>query len=71
MKLSELVIREGRSTVLRHEDPQLIAGVNAPRFCTGFDQGGFGLLILTEEDGLAQPLRMDLDPGYASGLQQG
>src|SRR6516162_9113186 len=71
VNLSELVIREGRNTVLRHQNLQFVEGINAPRLCASFNERGFGVLIPAEKKVFAQPLRMDLDPCNAFGLQQG
>ena len=61
VNLSELVIREGRNTVLRHQNLQFVEGINAPRLCASFNERGFGVLIPAEKKVLAQPLRMDLE----------
>ena len=64
-------MRERLDAVLRHQDPQLVACINAPGLCASFNERGFGVLIPAEKKVFAQPLRMDLDPRNAFGLQQG
>src|SRR6516225_6452042 len=71
VNLAELVIREGRNTVLRHQDLQFVEGIDTPWLCASFNKHGFGVLVPAEKKIFAQPLRMDLDPSHALGLQQG
>jgi hypothetical protein len=49
-------LRERLDAVLRHEDLQLGARVNAPRLCASFNERGFGVLVPAEKKVFAQPL---------------
>jgi hypothetical protein len=48
VKLSKLGLREGRDAVLRHQDAQFGASVDAPLIGPGFYQSVFAVSVLNE-----------------------
>jgi hypothetical protein len=64
VELAQFGLGETSNAVLRYQSLQFIARVDAPFFRAGRYQGGFGLLVLAEEEDLAvEGLRTHHDEG--------